>query len=141
MASINGKVSKINIEDLLEKAMNAPTCGAEIASELVQRIVNVGEDVLNHFTRYMQDASVPGKLIIYDYRDNEDTGRVPPTLESYFYVKDTIAVTLPPNTQNYTYTTEEKGLVCDYQRICLPIYFTCRGQVSAHKQHSPNIIG
>lgn len=100
----------VYIDDLLEKAQNDPTAGAEIAGELVQRVISQQGDAMNHFTQYAQDAANPAKLIVYDFRDDEPNV-VGSQINGEFILQKQTEITIPPYTTDFVYEDVQRGLM------------------------------
>lgn len=103
--------TKIYIEDLLAEANNTPPLsGADAAERLVQKVLDTAESKMSHFTHYTVDADNPMKLVVYDFRDDEqDT--VGATIDTDFVITKTTEVTIPAHTVDYTYYEVQEGLM------------------------------
>lgn len=101
---------RIYIDDLLEKAADDPQSGKDIAEALVQKILDQRGNKMDHFTRYEKDAAVPGKLVVYDFRDNEPDIAGSAVYADFPLVK-TKEVTIPAQTLNFTYLEVDDGLM------------------------------
>lgn len=107
----NEDYTKIYIEDLLEEAYaTPPITGAEAAQRLAQKVADTAERKMDHFTHYTVDADNPGKLVVYDFRDDE-SDTVGATIDTDFMITKTTEVTIPAHTVDYTYYEVQEGLM------------------------------
>lgn len=65
---------------------------------------------MTHFTRYTKDAANPAKLVVYDFRDNEPDV-AGSRINAEFLLKKTTKVTIPAQTNNFTYYEVDDGLM------------------------------
>lgn len=103
--------TKVYIDDLLEEAASVPAPnGGDIAEKLVQRVLDTAETQMDHFTHYVADAGNPAKLVVYDFRDNEQNVE-DVTFDTEFMITKTMDITIPAHTQDFTYYEIQEGLM------------------------------